>query len=366
LKFFLQITAIKKTAAEAALDAGRNYMIMPEKKKGAKRYQSKNNPNFKGKRLNLNLLDKIENDIFESNVKELKRSESTDRIKFPIRFTTTENSMLRESNKIRKARRPSVSNLNDFESFKTKQNFKKSKWYSNENDFYDNEREWVRDIWVEWFDEIIPQLDGTIGVKKTKALVENANKKGTQRKPNVVPSNKNSTVNLNPMGPTKTSRSKMGGSVMSKKSLILIDQKNSVVDDDDDDDKPRIVKSPTPYSTYDQVEFINDLNSDLDLENVRLVEREIEKITNRIENRANGMDLCRRGTLYRKLGLIKLGLDDLNRAIEMEPHMLDAYWQRILIYLVQDRKVDAMDSLKFLTNLGHLSKHLRAGAFLAM
>ncbi len=340
-------------------------MIMPEKKKkGAKRYLSKN-ANFKGKRLTMNLLDKIENEIFESNVLKLERSESTDRIKFPIRFTTVENAMLRESTKVRKARRTSVSNISDFEAYKARQNFRKSKWYSNDNEFYDNEREWVRDIWVDWFDEVIPQLDGTLGVKQAKAA-ENAKKRNKQQHPAAAAapppaSNKNSTVNIN-----KTSRSKIGGSVMSKKSLMLIDQKNTVMEDDDDDDQPRIVKSPTPYATYDQVEFVNDMNGELDLDNLKLVEREIAKITHRIETRANGMDLCRRGTLYRKLGLIKLGLDDLNRAIEMEPLMLDAYWQRILIYLFQDRKVDAMDSLKFLTNLGNLSKHLRAGAFLAM
>ena len=360
------LKAIKKTLAEEALEAGRNYMILREKK--SKRFQSKN-ANFKGKRLNVDLLDKIENDIFESNVKQLTRAESADRIKFPIRFTTLENgNLLRESTKVRHARRPSLSNAGDFDSFKSKFNFKKSKWHTNDNEFYDNEREWVRDIWVEWFDEVIPQLDGTLGVKPKVEQRQQVKRPGIQRKANgAAPSTKNSTVNFNnPTGFNKTtSRSKLPGSVMSRKSL-LFEMKQSALDDDDDDDKPRIVKSPTPYATYDQVEFVNDVGVEMDLQMIKVVESEIEQLSKRIESRANGMDLCRRGTLYRKLGLIKLGLDDLNRAIEMEPLMLDAYWQRILIYLVQDKKLEAMDSLKFLTNLGNLSKHLRAGAFLAM
>ncbi len=343
-------------------------MILPEKKN--KRSVNKNT-NFKGKRLHLNLLDKIEKDIFESNIKHLLRSESTDRIKFPIRFTTRENALLRESNRIRKARRPSQSNLYEFDDLKTRHNFKKSKWYTNENEFYDNEREWVRDIWVEWFDEVIPHLDGSIGHKtqgeddKTKQRGQGVQRKGG-------PSNKASNVNFNSstnmISNNKNSRNKMAASVMSKKSLV--DQKAAAAAaaaiDDDDDDKPRIIKSPTPYATYGQVDLDLNVNSEINADMIKLVEKEIEKLTVRIETRTNGIDLCRRGTLYRKLGFIKLGLNDLNKAIELEPKMLDAYWQRILIYLVQDRKVDAMDSLKFLTNLNDLSKHLRAGAFLAM
>lgn len=132
-----------------ALEAGRNYILYPEKQgeeKKKKRRVSK---------LNLDLLDKIEQDIYEANKKVLLRSESMDRIKFRPKIFQPEDSQLRllRRNALAK-RRPSLPRRMDFEAFKAERSA------PNMTSVYD-EREWTREVWCEWFDEVIPLLDGT-------------------------------------------------------------------------------------------------------------------------------------------------------------------------------------------------------------
>ena len=69
---------------------------------------------------------------------------------------------------------------------------------------------------------------------------------------------------------------------------------------------------------------------------------EIAMLTKKIDSMSSssyllGFHLCRRGACYRKSGELKNALDDLNRAIELEPRLLDAYWHRHLVYLIQVR-----------------------------
>lgn len=49
----------------------------------------------------------------------------------------------------------------------------------------------------------------------------------------------------------------------------------------------------------------------------------------------NAYNLSRRGALLRKIGKLLRSQEDLELAIKTEPHFLDAYWQRHLLYLLQ-------------------------------
>ncbi|KAM5129116.1 tetratricopeptide repeat protein 6 [Mantella aurantiaca] len=83
---------------------------------------------------------------------------------------------------------------------------------------------------------------------------------------------------------------------------------------------------------------------------VQDVEREISYLTSLIENqeRPSVFHYCRRGALHRKLGDIQLALQDLDTVIKHEPQLLDAYWQRHLIFLLQGKTNQALDDLNFI------------------
>lgn len=129
-----------------ALEAGRNYIILPDK-------QIKPS-GLSHRRLNLDMLDQIEKEMLEGNRRELLRSESMNRIKLRAKIYKPEDSVMRLAKRNTLARRrPSVPQRLDFEAYKTEKAFDATTG--------DSEREWTREIWNEWFDEVIPLLDGT-------------------------------------------------------------------------------------------------------------------------------------------------------------------------------------------------------------
>ncbi|XP_065492938.1 tetratricopeptide repeat protein 6 [Caloenas nicobarica] len=81
------------------------------------------------------------------------------------------------------------------------------------------------------------------------------------------------------------------------------------------------------------------------------LEKEITRLTELIEKEENpsAFHYCRRGAIQRKLGKLKSAMDDLEKAISLEPLLLDAYWHRHLIYLFQDRISAALNDLNFIT-----------------
>ncbi|KAK2530696.1 Ttc6 [Columba livia] len=81
------------------------------------------------------------------------------------------------------------------------------------------------------------------------------------------------------------------------------------------------------------------------------LEKEIRRLTELIEKEENpsAFHYCRRGAIQRKLGKLKSAMDDLEKAISLEPLLLDAYWHRHLIYLFQDRISAALNDLNFIT-----------------
>ncbi|XP_010582293.1 PREDICTED: tetratricopeptide repeat protein 6 [Haliaeetus leucocephalus] len=81
------------------------------------------------------------------------------------------------------------------------------------------------------------------------------------------------------------------------------------------------------------------------------LEKEVRRLSELIEKEEHpsAFHYCRRGAIQRKLGKLKSAMDDLDKAISLEPLLLDAYWHRHLIYLFQDRISAAFDDLNFIT-----------------
>ncbi|KAM6273869.1 tetratricopeptide repeat protein 6 [Porphyrio hochstetteri] len=81
------------------------------------------------------------------------------------------------------------------------------------------------------------------------------------------------------------------------------------------------------------------------------LEEEVRRLTELIEKEEHpsAFHYCRRGAIRRKLGKLKSAMDDLEKAISLEPLLLNAYWHRHLIYLFQDRISAALDDLNFIT-----------------
>ncbi|XP_063803913.1 tetratricopeptide repeat protein 6 [Pseudophryne corroboree] len=151
-----------------------------------------------------------------------------------------------------------------------------------------NVRESVRDIWNKWFDEVFPPSRASVDEEKQYYHM-------------------NDTIHAEP--DTKEEKSWAVG-------LDVI--------------PPVLVEDPTA--------------------SVQDVEREISYLTTLIEEQdiPSAFHYCRRGALNRKLGNITLALQDLDMVIKLEPQLLDAYWHRHLIYLLQGKTSEALDNLNFI------------------
>ncbi|XP_069494511.1 tetratricopeptide repeat protein 6 [Ambystoma mexicanum] len=166
----------------------------------------------------------------------------------------------------------------------------------------DGEREWVRGIWNDWFDEVFPDSRPPSRVKEPEPEVQITNA---------------SQVELEKKVPAR---------------------------------QMRLVDSVTPVLLDETTATIQE------------VEEEVRRLTELIEEQreTSVFHFSRRGALYRKLGKLTRALEDLGRAIIMEPQLLDAYWQRHLIYRLQGRNADALDDLNFILkyNKNHADAYL--------
>ncbi|XP_071786267.1 uncharacterized protein [Asterias amurensis] len=148
-------------------------------------------------------------------------------------------------------------------------------------------REWVRGIWDAWFDEVFPSSD--------------------------VDSESDFEEELSPViSPTKR---RVSGA--SSAASVEIDIIQPIMETEDD---------------RDIVEWLHE---------------EVLQLTEIIERaeKPSPFDLCRRGAMYRKLGKLKQAWEDLNRAILLEPQLLDAYWHRHLLYLLRHKSTKALEDL---------------------
>lgn len=134
--------------------ASPDVVVVKEEGTRIKKQKKKKNKKLEGKRLNPDILRKVKNEIFTANIRNLKRSDSMNTIKFPKKILHPDDLLVRVPKKVKMDwKNGSKPNLLDFSEYKNS--------YQTA-DIYDD-REWVRGIWENWFDEVIPQLDGTGG-----------------------------------------------------------------------------------------------------------------------------------------------------------------------------------------------------------
>nr|XP_035116265.1 tetratricopeptide repeat protein 6 isoform X3 [Callithrix jacchus] len=109
-------------------------------------------------------------------------------------------------------------------------------------------------------------------------------------------------------------------------------------------DPPEIVKEPPKLKLNDNVE------SNLPPEVIKHYESEVKILTEEINNKTEypAFAYCRRGAIYRKLGKLQSAMNDLQKAMLLEPLFLSAYWHRHLIYLFQDKINEALDDLNYI------------------
>ncbi|XP_074853635.1 tetratricopeptide repeat protein 6 [Carettochelys insculpta] len=147
--------------------------------------------------------------------------------------------------------------------------------------------EWIRGIWNSWFDETFP--------------------------------------------PSRTSTEE-------KDAKVLTDIKKV---DSAEQGKPKL-----------EIELRDSVNPVLreDIADIEDLETEINRLTLLIEKEGNSsaFHYCRRGAINRKIGKLKSAMDDLEKAISLEPLLLNAYWHRHLIFLIQEKNQAALDDLNFI------------------
>ncbi|CAF3956513.1 unnamed protein product [Rotaria sordida] len=161
-----------------------------------------------------------------------------------------------------------------------------------------NEFEWTRDLWYNWLDEYIAELDKCESIRQEIEM-------------------KQKNILTTPIEET---------------SITIIDENET--------DENQIKKAPNI-----QLESITNLEL-ADSEERRLIEDEIHRLTILINRDSHDVfSLTRRGGLLRKLGLFHDALNDLSLAIYIEPSFMDAYWQRALIYMIFEHYDEALDSL---------------------
>ncbi|XP_052720831.1 uncharacterized protein LOC128192291 isoform X6 [Crassostrea angulata] len=273
------------TPAELALQAGRAYVILP--KKGKKKSKRK-------APISMERLEQIEK-FLRAPPKPIERSNSMLKIVPPVERE------LRVSSKVRQGSRLSLPNLLDFDSF--------TKIKKMPNDCVP--REWVRDMWNGWFDQVFPPTPS----------------ESEDEEPEYQPDE--------PVSQTREEKEK------EKKRK---DSLSSYISD-----------------ALSEIEPLDDSEQNIELH--QIIHEEIQKLTGQIAmGKPKAFDLCRRGALYRKVGMIKAAQIDLDLAIKMEPLLLDAYWHRHLLYLLKDQKQQAKADLTFI--LKYNNKH--GGAYRSM
>ncbi|XP_072423984.1 uncharacterized protein ttc6 [Chiloscyllium punctatum] len=170
-------------------------------------------------------------------------------------------------------------------------------------------REWVRDIWNKWFDEVFPPSEPT-----NQATID---KKDI---PVVLKEKESSQLHVN---------------------LQEIELQNLQLSTEQENLEVYPTGSQSEVTRAALQSLVNDVTYRID-----------------VNGESTAFNYCRRGALYRRLGQLKSAMEDLNEAIKLEPMLLDSYWQRHFLYLLQLRTSDALDDLNFV--LKHNRNHADA------
>ncbi|XP_059505178.1 uncharacterized protein ttc6 isoform X2 [Stegostoma tigrinum] len=170
-------------------------------------------------------------------------------------------------------------------------------------------REWVRDIWNKWFDEVFPPSEPASQVA--------INKKDS---PLVLKEKESSHLHAN---------------------LQEIELQNLQFSTERKKTELHPIDSKSEVTRAALQSVVNDLTYRID-----------------VKGESTAFNYCRRGALYRRLGQLKSAMEDLNEAVKLEPMLLDIYWQRHFLYLLQLRTSEALDDLNFV--LKHNRNHADA------
>ncbi|XP_033743076.1 uncharacterized protein LOC117329299 isoform X6 [Pecten maximus] len=205
---------------------------------------------------------------------------------------------LRVPSKVRSRIRSSIPDLLNFDEYGKKKGLRAD----------DDEREWVRVIWNRWFDELYPPTPSDSEEEDNMSVSEDQPKE------------------------EKMDRKRKDSLTSSLSDII---------------------------SVIDPIE-----ETEENLELLEIMYEEVEKLDKEIAEtkRPIAFDHCRRGALLRKLGMVKRAEEDLDSAIRLEPMLLDAYWHRHLLFLLQDKKKEALEDLTFI--LKHSKNH--SGSYRSM
>ena len=245
-KIFSIFSDKEKTKAEIALDNGRDYVkskiMIRKNKKKLINYDSKDKISFKMIRDVGTFLENLNNISFP-----LQRTESMNKIKFNRKVSNEPQLCVPKlvKSKIRK----SLPDLLNFDDFKDKNDFEAFEL----NDPEDNiEREFVRQIWNTWFDEVIPFFND-------------------------------------------------GNESENQETQEIFDEARTIAETNDDKNSTNIkVAKSVTYELASQI----DISIRMDSPEMRIiveVQEEINQLTKKIESKSDAFSLSRRGALYRKV-----------------------------------------------------------------
>ncbi|XP_057307156.1 uncharacterized protein LOC130645247 isoform X1 [Hydractinia symbiolongicarpus] len=133
-----------------------------------------------------------------------------------------------------------------------------------------------------------------------------------------------------------------------------IDEQYALDTMSEEDSDIQTSRSASAVPSVYEIDFIPTKDGSL----IKLLQEEISILTKRIDTLNDtsgllGFLLCRRGALYKKAGELKNALIDLNRSIELEPKLVDAYWHRHLVLRIQGDTKKALEDLNRVTTLNH-------------
>ncbi|XP_053125408.1 tetratricopeptide repeat protein 6 [Hemicordylus capensis] len=118
--------------------------------------------------------------------------------------------------------------------------------------------------------------------------------------------------------------------------------------DKDKTDKKDVEKQ-TVTKEKDLTDSVNPLMMESEMDTLELFQSEIDRLTRQIEeNPSSPFNYCRRGAIYRKTGKLKAAMDDVEKAISLEPMLVNAYWHRHLLLLYQNKILPALEDLNFI------------------
>ncbi|XP_077968120.1 uncharacterized protein LOC120326538 [Styela clava] len=192
---------------------------------------------------------------------------------------------------------------------------------------HDDIREWVRDIWNEWFDEAIPPsvADDDDSWSTSSSEPEESE---------TIEDQKQSAAIAHPgSGSSSAEKSKLPTKI------------------------PDVLQPVVIHTATDDYQFVDEETT------VDVMEKEVERISIKIqtlletETSTKAILLSKRGAMYRKLGQIKLATEDLNEALSLEPRLSAAYWHRHLIKLLENKSHEALDDLNILLKLNKQHVH---------